>query len=87
MVHADALEFLPRLGGSRVPRPGPKPLRIDVNEATRAQERTVKGREMWALNASLRIVVLRTPTAELEWAFTPAQRDWALARLNRGSDV
>lgn len=85
IVHAGSLEFLPRLGGSRLPRRRQEWLRIPVIDASRAHERTATGREIWSVNASLRVVVLRTPDAELEWAVAPAQRDWAMARLSTSS--
>jgi hypothetical protein len=81
-----SLDFLPRLWQTTLPRPGQKPLHITVNEATRAHERTSKGHEVWSVNPAARIITLRTPTAQLEWAVMPEQRDWALARLKGGSD-
>jgi hypothetical protein len=81
-----SLEFLPRFWQTTLPRPGQKWLRITVNEATRAHERTSKGREIWSVNPSARIITLRTPTAELEWAVMPEQRDWVLARVNGDPD-
>jgi hypothetical protein len=81
-----SLEFLPRLGQTRFPRPGQKWLRISVSEASRAHERTSEGHETWSVPPYLRIVTLRTPGAELEWAVLPEQRDWALAHMNGGSN-
>ena len=80
-VQAGNLEFLPRLGGSRIPRPGQQWLRVDVIEASRAHERVAGGREQWSVNPTARIVRVRTATAELEWAVAPEQRDWALSRV------
>jgi len=80
-VHAGFLEFLPRVGGSRIARPGQKWLQVAVSDASRAYERTAKGGEIWSVNPTARILVIHTPQAELEWAVMPEQRDWALARL------
>lgn len=78
-VEAGHLEFLPRLGGSRIRRPGQPWLSIDVVEASRADERVASGREQWSVNPTARIVRIRTASAELEWAVSAEQRDWALS--------
>jgi hypothetical protein len=80
-----SLEFLPTVGGSVIARPGQEWLHITVIEATRAYERRAKGREIWMVNPSLPIVLIRTPDAELEWAISQTLRDWALDRVNAKS--
>lgn len=86
-VLSGVVEFRPGIGGGvRFARPGQPWLRIEVEEASRAQERTAGLKESWAVSNTARIVRLRTPTAEVEWAVVPEQRDALLARF-RGTST
>ena len=68
------VEFLPRIGGSTIHRPGQPWLSLDVLSTSRADERTPTGRGQWLLNPDVRIVRMRTATAELEWALAAEQK-------------
>jgi hypothetical protein len=67
-------------GGIRLARPGQAWLTLEVVEASRATERTAGMKESWSVSDSARILLVRTPTALLEWAVVPNHRDWALNR-------
>ena len=78
-----SLNFLPSIGGTVFSRPGQKWLSITALDVSRGEERTSKGRETFSIHPSLRIVQVRTPNAELEWALRPEVQDWAIDRVNR----
>jgi hypothetical protein len=81
-VLSGVVEFRPGIGGGvRFARPGQPWVRIEVEESGRAQERTAGLMESWSVSAAARIVRLRTPTGEVEWAVVPEQRDALLERL------
>jgi hypothetical protein len=86
-VSAGVVEFRPGLGGGvRFPKPGQPWLRIEVLEASRARERTAGLKESWSVNANARILLLRSGSAEIEWAVVPQHRDALLAKV-RGHEA
>jgi hypothetical protein len=81
------VEFRPGIGGGvRFPRPGQRWLRIEVLEASRAQERTAGLGESWSVSGQARILCLRSPEADIEWAVVAQHRD-ALLALVRGDEA
>lgn len=81
-IDVGVVEFRPGLGGGvRFARPGQPWLRIEVLEASRAEERTAGLKESWSVSGQARILRLRTATAEIEWAVVPQQRDMLLAKV------
>ncbi len=86
-VSAGIVEFRPGMGGGvRFPKPGQRWLRIEVLEASRAQERTAGVKESWSVSGQVRILRLRSPNAEIEWAVVPQHRE-ALLAMVRGTDA
>lgn len=76
------IRFRPGLGGGiRLARPGQAWLEMPVVEASRATERAAGFRESWSVSDAARILLVRTPTALLEWSVVPDHRDWALGRV------
>ncbi len=76
------VRFRPGLGsGIRIARPGQPWLPLDLVEVSRATERTAGLKESWSVSDSARILLVRTPTALLEWAVVREHRDWALSRV------
>jgi hypothetical protein len=76
------IDFRPGIGmGMRISRPRQPWLRLLVEDATRAQERTAGLAESWSVSSTGRILEVKTPTALLEWVVVPTQRDGLLAQV------
>jgi hypothetical protein len=66
--------------GLRIPRPLTAPVRIAVT-AVASDERSVEGRESWAVSINARILKIDAGQAVLEWAVPLEQRDWAVSQV------